>query len=134
MRSYLKDDNPDDDGSDTGHDTAVVGENRFTTATRPDVELFSAVVVIIVGGVIGQVVLDAGPWRPRIATAERHAVHKVLPLHVAEDTAGGQRHSVVRCCNSTVESRTNHSPAKGTFNFFSFFPPYVSSFLFSFQP
>lgn len=31
------------------------------TASGPDVELLDAVVIVIVGGVIGQVMLDAGP-------------------------------------------------------------------------
>lgn len=30
-------------------------------ASGPDVELLDAVVIVIVGGVIGQVMLDAGP-------------------------------------------------------------------------
>lgn len=50
-------------------------------------------VVVIVGGVIGQVVLDAGPRGPGVTAAERDTVHQVLPLHVTEDTTAGQRQS-----------------------------------------
>lgn len=45
------------------------------------------------GGVIGQVVLDAGPRGPGVTAAERDTVHQVLPLHVTEDTTAGQRQS-----------------------------------------
>lgn len=57
----------------------------------PDVELLSAVVVVVVGGIIGQVMLDAGPRGPGVTAAEWDAVHQELPLHVTEDTTARQR-------------------------------------------
>ena len=92
---YLQDDCGKDDNADGGHHAAEVVEERLSAASGPDVELLNAVVVVIVGGVIGQVVLDTGPWRPGVTAAEWDAVHQVLPLHITEDTAAGQRQSLL---------------------------------------
>lgn len=91
--SYLQDDGGHDEHSDAVHHATEVGEEGLAAAPGPDVQLLDAVVIVIVGGVIGQVVLDAGPRGPGITAAERDAVHQVLPLHVTEDTAAGQRQS-----------------------------------------
>ena len=90
---YLQDDSGDDERSDAGHHTAEVGEEGLAAAPGPDVELLNAVVIVVVGGVIGQVMLDAGPRGPGVTTAERDAVHQVLPLHITENTTARQRQS-----------------------------------------
>lgn len=90
---YLQDDGDDDERSDACHHAAEVGEEGLTASTVPDVELLHAEVVVVVGGVIGQVMLDAGARGAGVTAAERDAVHQVLPLHVTEDTTAGQSQS-----------------------------------------
>ncbi|MEQ2166887.1 hypothetical protein GOODEAATRI_033096, partial [Goodea atripinnis] len=91
VKSYLQDDGEDEKCSNAGHDAAVKGEDGLTAAPGPNVQLLGAVVVIIVGGVISQVMLDARPGGARVTAAEGNAVHEVLPLHITEDTAEGQK-------------------------------------------
>lgn len=95
---YLQDDGDDNYHSDAAHHAAEVREEGLAAAPGPDVELLNAVVVVVVGGVIGQVVLDAGPRGPGVTAAERDTVHQVLPLHVTEDTTAGQRESTFTSC------------------------------------
>lgn len=61
MQPYLQDDGNDDERADAGHHATEVGEEGVVAAPGPDVELLDAVVIVVVGGVIGQVMLDAGP-------------------------------------------------------------------------
>ncbi len=93
---YLQDDGSDDERSNAVHHAAEVGEEGLSAAPGPDVKLLNAVVIVVVGGVIGQVMLDAGPRRTRVTAAEWDTVHQVLPLHVTEDTTAGQRQRGVR--------------------------------------
>lgn len=90
---YLQDDGKDDEHANAVHHAAEVREEGLAAAPGPNVELLDAMVVVVVGGVIGQVMLDAGPRGPGVTAAERDAVHQVLPFHVTEDTTAGQRHS-----------------------------------------
>lgn len=55
------------------------------------VELLRVVVVAVVGAVVGQVVLQAGPRRGGVTAAERNAVQQVAAVHIAPDTTGGRR-------------------------------------------
>lgn len=89
--SYLQEHGYDDEHSNAGHDAAVVGENCLKAAPVPDVQLLSAVVIVVVGRVICHVMLDAGPWGARVTAAEGDAVHQVLSLHITEYTTAGQR-------------------------------------------
>lgn len=61
MQPYLQDDGKDDEHSDARHHATEIGEQGLVAASGPDVEFLNAVVIVIVGGVIGQVMLDAGP-------------------------------------------------------------------------
>lgn len=61
VEPYLQDNGGEDEHADAVHHAAEVREERLAAAAGPDVELLDAVVVVVVGGVIGQVVLDAGP-------------------------------------------------------------------------
>lgn len=88
--AYLQEDGADNEHADAAHHTAEVGEECLAAAPGPDVELLNAMVVIVVGGVIGQVVLDAGPRGAGVTAAEGDAVHQELPLHVTEDATEGQ--------------------------------------------
>lgn len=84
---YLQDDGEDDERPDARHHATEVGEQGLVAASGPDVQLLDAVVVVVVGGVIGQVMLDAGPGGAGVTAAEGDAVHQVFPLHVTENTA-----------------------------------------------
>lgn len=61
MQLYLQDDGEYDEHANARHHATKIGEQGLMTASGPDVELLDAVVIVIVGGVIGQVMLDAGP-------------------------------------------------------------------------
>lgn len=88
MFSHLQTDDEEEEGSDAVHHAPVVGDEGLAAAAGPDVELLRVVVVVVVGRVVGQVVLDAGAWGAGVAAAEGDAVHQILPLHVAQDTTG----------------------------------------------
>lgn len=45
------------------------------------------VVIAVVGSVVGHLVLDTGPWGAGVTAAEGDPIHKVLPVHVAVDSA-----------------------------------------------
>lgn len=68
------------------HHPSIVGDQGFTAASSPDVEFFGVMIIVIVSRVIGQMVLDAGPGRARVAAAVWDAVHKVFTFYVACDT------------------------------------------------
>ena len=105
---YLQEDGEDDQGSDAVHDAAVVRHQGLPTASRPDVELLDAVVVVVVGRVVGQVVLEAGPWRAGVTAAERNAVHQELLLHVAHHAAGGKEAGVSTVSIGRVVADLSH--------------------------
>lgn len=69
------------------HQAPIVGDQCIPATPFPDVEFFCVVVVAVVGGVVGHLVLDAGPRRARIAAAKGDPIHQVLPVHIAIDTA-----------------------------------------------
>lgn len=54
------------------------------------VELLRVVVVAVVGAVVSQVVLQAGPRGGGVAAAERNAVQQVAAVHVAPDATGSR--------------------------------------------
>lgn len=92
--SDLQQDGEDDERADAVHHPTEVGEKRLPTAPGPDVEVLCAVLVVVMGGVIGQVMLDAGAGWAGVTAAEGDAVHQELPLHVTEETTedrGGVR-------------------------------------------
>lgn len=113
LGSYLEEDGGDDEGPDAVHHTAVVGEEGLAAAPDPDVELLGTMVVVIVGGVIGQVMLDAGPRGSGVTAAERDAVHQELPFHVTEDTTAGQRQLGLVFVESTERSKVKYTTRSG---------------------
>lgn len=62
MEPYLQENGGHHQHANSGHHAAEVGEEGLAAATGPDVEFLNAVVVVVVGRVVGQVVLDAGSW------------------------------------------------------------------------
>lgn len=87
---YLKEPDEEDDGTHGAHHAAVVVQQSLPAAAAPQVELLGLVVVAVVGRVVGDLVLDAGPGRAGVAAAEGDAVHQVPPVHVAFDPATGK--------------------------------------------
>lgn len=81
-----------DDGQHTGaswiHQTHVVVSQSLPAALGVQVELFCLVVVVVVGSVVGQVVLQAGPRGGGVAAAERNSIHQVSSIHITPDTTG----------------------------------------------
>lgn len=59
---HLQDVDQKDKGPNAVHHAAVVGEQGLPAAAHPDVELLSVVVVAVVGRVVRELLLDAGPW------------------------------------------------------------------------
>lgn len=86
MGPYLQDDGSNDQHAYASHHAAEVGEEGLAAAAGPDVKLLDTVVIVIVGGVVGQVMLNAGSRGARVTAAEGDAVHQVLPLHITEDS------------------------------------------------
>lgn len=68
---------PDDQNreADRMHYVGVIIKQSLTTPSHPQVELLCLVVVIKVGGVIGDLVLNARPRRVDIAAAEGNSIH-----------------------------------------------------------
>lgn len=60
MEPYLQDDDGHHQHADARHHAPKVCKEGLAAAAGPDVELLNAVVIVIVGRVVGQVVLDAG--------------------------------------------------------------------------
>lgn len=66
-------------------------QQNLAAAPRPQVALLRLPVIVVVGGVVGDLGLDAGSWRECVTAAKRHSVHQVLSLHVTPQTAAGER-------------------------------------------
>lgn len=60
----------------------VVVQQGLAAAFAPQVQHLCLVLVAEVSRVVGDLMLDAGPWRKGIAAAERDPIHQVLPLNV----------------------------------------------------
>lgn len=93
---YLQDDSDDEQHPHTAHNTAVVGKECLSAAPGPDVEFFNAVIVVVVGGVIGQVMLDAGTRGAGVTAAKWYAVHQEFSFYVTEEATEGRREREIR--------------------------------------
>lgn len=89
--SHLKQPGDEDRQADGLHDVGVVVQQRLATASHPQVQHLRLVLVVEVGRVVGELVLDAGPRREGVAAAEGDTVHQVLALDVAPQSAGRER-------------------------------------------
>lgn len=101
-QAYLEEPDEEREGAHGVHQAAVVAQQGGPAAMHPQVELLRLVVVAVVCRVVGELVLDAGPWRAGVAAAEGDAIHQVPPIHVALDATGGETDS------SSLASRTPH--------------------------
>lgn len=50
--------------------------------------------VVVVGRVVGDLLLDAGPGGVQVTAAEGHSVHQVLPLHVTPQSTEEQEKGI----------------------------------------
>lgn len=91
LRAYLKEPDKERDGTHGVHEATVVAQQGCPAAAHPQVELLSLVVIAVVCRVVGELVLDAGPWRAGVAAAEGDAIHQIPPVHIALDATGEER-------------------------------------------
>lgn len=87
LASHLKQPGDEDRQADGLRDVGVVVQQRLATASHPQVQHLRLVLVVEVGRVVGELLLDAGPRREGVAAAEGDAVHQELALHVAPQAA-----------------------------------------------
>lgn len=81
----------DEDGETDGlHDVGVVLQKGLAAAFHPQVQDLRLVLVVEVGRVVVDVLLNAGTRWEGVAAAERNAVHQVPPLDVAPQPATNQ--------------------------------------------
>lgn len=88
---YLQQEDRQHPGPDGVHQAHVVVDQGLAAAAVVQVELLGLVLIIVVGGVVGQFVLDAGPRGAGVATAEWDPVHQIAPIYIAPDATGGER-------------------------------------------
>lgn len=92
--------------TDGGHHASIVGQQGLTAAAPPHVELLRVVVVAVVGGVVGHLVLNAGPGGAGVTAAEWDSIHQILAVHVAPNAAKRMRPSVISVpCYDGMEVR-----------------------------
>lgn len=68
----------------------VVLQQCLATPFHPQVQHLCLVLIVEVGGVVGDLMLNAGPGRVGVAAAEGDSVHQVLPLNVTSQSARKQ--------------------------------------------
>lgn len=79
---YLKQPDEEHSEADGLHDAGVVVQQGLTAASPPEVQLLALLVIVEVGGIVAELLLDAGPRGQGAAAAEGNAVHQVPALHV----------------------------------------------------
>lgn len=72
---YLKNKDSQHYSTDAVHQAHVVTDQSFSAATDEDVEVLGLVLIVVVGWVVGQFVLDAGSRGAWVAAAEGHTIH-----------------------------------------------------------
>lgn len=88
---YLKQKDRQNYSSNSVHQPHVIVDQGFSATTNEDVEFFGLVVVVVVGGVVGDFVLDTGSGRTRVTATEGHTVNQVTAIHIALNAAGRLR-------------------------------------------
>ncbi len=88
---YLKQKDRQNHSSNSVHQSHVIVDQGFSATTDEDVEFFGLVVVIVVGSVIGDFVLDTGSRRTRVTATEGHTINQIAPIHIALNAAGRLR-------------------------------------------
>lgn len=85
---YLKDKDSQHDGTNAVHQAHVVANQSLPAATDEDVEVLSLVLIVVVGSVVGEFVLDAGSRGTWVTAAEGNTIHQVTAIHITLDTTG----------------------------------------------
>lgn len=85
--TYLEQPNKQCGNANGSHDPSVVIQQGLSAPLHPDIELLCQEIVVVVSAVVGQLVLDAGPWGAGVAAAEGDSIHQELPINVALQTA-----------------------------------------------
>ena len=62
-------------------------DEGLSAASEVDVELLGLVIIVIVSRVVGELILDAWPWRAGIAATEWDSIQQVTAIHIALDAA-----------------------------------------------
>lgn len=91
LSTHLYQDDREDARACRVHQAHVIFDQGLSAAASEQVELFCVVVVAVVGAVICQVVLQAGPRGGGVTAAERNAIQQVTAVHVAPDTTAKRR-------------------------------------------
>lgn len=68
----------------------VVLQQGLATPFHPQVQLLGLVLVVVVGRVVGDLLLDAGPRGVWVTAAEGNSIHQVLALNVTPQSAEEQ--------------------------------------------
>ena len=66
-------------------------DEGLSAASEVDVELLGLVIIVIVSRVVGELILDAWPWRAGVAATEWDSIYQVAAIHVALDAAKKRR-------------------------------------------
>lgn len=63
-------------------DVSIVLQQCLSTASHPQVLVLGLMLIVEVGRVVGNLMLDAGPRGVDVAAAERDSIHQVFPLYI----------------------------------------------------
>lgn len=85
---YLQGDDRQYPGADGVHEAHVVVDQRLSAATVVQVQLLTLVLIVVVGSVVSQAVLETGPRGAGVTAAEGDSIHQVTTVHVATHTTG----------------------------------------------
>lgn len=119
LTDYLKKPDEEDDSTHGAHHAAVVVQEGLPAATAPEVELLRLVVVAVVSRVVGDLVLDAGPWGAGVAAAEGDTINQVPSIHIAFDSTAcrqGQKEASIHTCKETPKRMRKGSEAMKIFH------------------
>lgn len=86
--AYLQGDDRQYPGADGVHEAHVVVDQRLSAATVVQVQLLTLVLIVVVGSVVSQAVLETGPRGAGVTAAEGDSIHQVTTVHVATHTTG----------------------------------------------
>lgn len=87
---HLKQPGDEDCEANGLHDVGVVLQQCLATPFHPQVQHLCLVLIVEVGGVVGDLIMNAGPGRVGVAAAEGDSVHQVFPLNVTSQSARKQ--------------------------------------------
>lgn len=80
---YLNQEYGQDTRANGIHKTHVVTEKGLAAATAMQVQFLDVVLVVVVGRIVKDTLLDAGPWGGWVTTAEWNTIHQVAAIHIA---------------------------------------------------